>query len=295
MTGYSYNWPDERTRRTDNGLGFLPAVAAAPVIWPGLVSIGSAIGSAIASIFGFGKDDQKTDYRAPANAYQQFVQFNDKYGNEQVAYDMGPQTQQLTAAKGNRWDDVNSYYSAFASNSTSAGASSAARRVIENVARQHGVSISRAADLVLQAAGAVRIVHSLAPSGQGQPTANNQGSYQLPGYCPLGTYHPIGDPFACVPFPDQPPTSDAQNAQRQAAQAAAAAAAAAKQRPSAGAPNLRFNQQTGQWEMEPHPQHGAASGASDFPWWILLVIAGAYVISESGDDRPTYYRRARRR
>lgn len=24
----------------------------------------------------------------------------------------------------------------------------------------------------------------------------------LPGYCPQGTYHPISDPYACVPFPD---------------------------------------------------------------------------------------------
>jgi hypothetical protein len=278
-----YNEPD--------GLGFLPAVAAAPAIGPAIWAGIASIGGAIASFFGFGGDDQKTDYRAPANAAQQFVSFNDKYGSEQVAYDMGPQTQQITAANGNRWDDVNSYYSAFVSNSTSAGASSAARRVIEDVARQHGVSISRAADLVLQAAGAVRIVNSLLPSGQGQPTANNQGAYQLPGYCPVGTYHPLDDPFACVPFPgwgdnSSQASSQTRTAQQTAQQAARTAAQLATQNRTGSA--LPGSQQTGQ-----RTNTGQGQSLSDLfskaPWplWILLALLAALALSGDSDRGTT--------
>lgn len=38
----------------------------------------------------------------------------------------------------------------------------------------------------------------------------------LPGYCPGGTYHPLNDPYACVPFPDDP--VQRQQAQKQAQQ-----------------------------------------------------------------------------
>ena len=38
----------------------------------------------------------------------------------------------------------------------------------------------------------------------------------LPGYCPQGYYHPLNDPYACVPFPDDP--TQKQQAQKQAQQ-----------------------------------------------------------------------------
>lgn len=38
---------------------------------------------------------------------------------------------------------------------------------------------------------------------------------QLPGYCPAGTYHPIDNPFACVPFPPGDPRARQQQQQQQ--------------------------------------------------------------------------------
>ena len=163
------------------GLGFLPGPAIAPLVGAGPVGwIAAGVATAASllwSIFG-GGDDQATTYRAPGDAASRFVSFDDEYGQEQISYDMGSETQRITAANGNRWDDVSSYYSAFTSNSTRSGASEAARRVIEDVARQRGVSISRAADLVLQAAGAIRIVQSFLPG----PGAQSGSPTGLPGY-----------------------------------------------------------------------------------------------------------------
>ena len=68
--------------------------------------------------------------------------------------------------------------------------------------------------------------------------AGSGSTPQLPGYCPGGTYHPLNDPFACVPFP---PNTDATTRQRQtdagnAANKAAQAAAARAQQQSQGCP-----------------------------------------------------------
>lgn len=51
----------------------------------------------------------------------------------------------------------------------------------------------------------------------------------LPGYCSAGTYHPATDPFACVPFPDDPTLKKAAQAKAAQQNAAAKKAAQAKQ------------------------------------------------------------------
>lgn len=45
--------------------------------------------------------------------------------------------------------------------------------------------------------------NSFLPSNGGGRTSNTPA---LPGYCPVGTYHPLDDPFSCVPFPIDPNT-----------------------------------------------------------------------------------------
>lgn len=185
-----------------DGLGFLPALApaAAAAGPPGWVVLGIAsIGQAILSIFG-GGDDQQTSYRPPANSSTQFVQFNDAHGHEAVAYDVSAASLAEAARRGNRADDIYSYFSGFISNSTNAGASSAARRVMEDASKKHGISIARAADWLLNTAGIHRIVQSFLPSNQG-----GGSTPRLPPACGVGTYHPypIGHPQQdeCVPFP----------------------------------------------------------------------------------------------
>lgn len=197
-----------------NGLGFLPAVApvaiaAGPAGW--VVLGAAAIGQAIWSIFG-GGDDQATNYRPPANAATQYVHFNDEHGNEYVAYDVSAESLAEAARRGNRAEDIYSYFSAFISNSPHAGASEAARRVLEDASRTHGISIARAADWLLNTAGIRRIVQSFLPSGQGSTAPTH-----LPPACGPGTYHPypIGHPQQdeCVPFPgweNGPPTGSPQ-------------------------------------------------------------------------------------
>lgn len=195
--------PDDQYEFDDgDGLGFLPAAAAAgPSIWAGLTAVGGAIGGFFSQLFG--GDDQKTNYRPPANSAQQFVQFNDQHGSEYVAYDLSQASLAEAARRGNRADDIFSYYSAFISNSTSAGASSAAKRVLEDAAKKNQISIARAADWILNTAGVTRIVQSFLPSNQ--DGGSSSAPAHLPPYCPGDTYHPypIGHPQQdlCVPFP----------------------------------------------------------------------------------------------
>ena len=75
-----------------------------------------------------------------------------------------------------------------------------------------------------------------------QPTGGGYDAERgLPGYCGPGTYHPLNDPYICVPFPDETPAERNQRqqaAQRaQAAQKAAAAAKAAQQAAQPCPPN----------------------------------------------------------
>lgn len=79
----------------------------------------------------------------------------------------------------------------------------------------------------------------------GEPIQPTGGGYDaergLPGYCPAGYYHPLNDPYICVPFPDETPAERNQRqiaaAKAQAAQKAAQAAAKAQQAAQPCPPN----------------------------------------------------------
>lgn len=177
-----------------DGLGFLPVAAASagvPVVGPFI-----AAGSVFASIFGglFGRDDQKTNYRPPSNTKEIPVEV----GGQLISFDLSDLS--TSRRNGNRDDDIFSYYSAFVSGNANQ-ASEAARKVLENQARENGVSVREQAARILEYAGVRKIINNFLPSEQGSSSA--PGS--LPGYCPQGTYHPypIGHPRQneCAPFP----------------------------------------------------------------------------------------------
>lgn len=190
-------FPYSESEDDQTGLGFLPgpgiaaAAGAGPVGW-----IAAGIGAAISAIFGFGGDDQATDYRPPPNSGEVYVEFDDEHGDEEVSYDVSSASLAESRRRGNRDEDIFSYYSAFVSGSTHAGASSAARRVIEDAARNNGISIRRAADWILRTAGILRRSRprSRAASQSSQPQQTAQ-SLCPPGYAPnyqLRRCDPIG-------------------------------------------------------------------------------------------------------
>lgn len=293
----------------NRGMGFLPgAVAAGSAAGPIGTVVGVVVG-VVGTLFSkiFGGDDQATNYRPPADAATKFVQFDDARGSEYVAYDLGQASLAEAQRRGNRVDDIYSYYSAFISNSTYAGASSAARRVIEDAARINGVSISRAADLILTVAGVTRIVQPFLP-GQ-QPSGSSSAPTSLPGYCPAGTYHPfpIGDPRQdeCVPFPtwpggsqtgSQPGSTSGQTGSQAGGQTTWQGAAAGA---AAAALKYWLNPRTGRMEQVPpcpagsvfdqtvgqcvSASGGGAPGAEEDNWWLwLLLAAGAIVVISDG-------------
>lgn len=79
----------------------------------------------------------------------------------------------------------------------------------------------------------------------------------LPGYCPKGTYHPVNDPFACVPFPPSDPNAKKPAAQKKAEQAAMNAAKKIQQAADKGCPKdpqgrpVWRNPQTNKCELKP--------------------------------------------
>lgn len=133
------------------------------------------------------------------------------------------------------------------------------------------------------------------------------GNPQLPGYCPRGTYHPVNDPMACVPFPPSDPNAKKQQQQQQKAQQQAAQALrraqqqADKQCPKdpQGRPVWR-NPQTGKCELVPTCPQGTKFDSAtrrcltaaqakelygDNNWLLWLLIAlGVVVIANSGSD-----------
>lgn len=153
------------TDSVGDGMGLLPLVAAAPAAGPGapIVLAVAGIGTAISKLFGFGGDDQKTNYRPPSNSAQVPV----SVGGVNIAFDMNDL--RLAMARGNRAEDLYSYYSAFVSNSVDAGASQAAKKVILDTAARYGVSIAYAAASILTTAGVRRIDYpsQQAPTSQG--------------------------------------------------------------------------------------------------------------------------------
>jgi len=127
----------------------------------------------------------------------------------------------------------------------------------------------------------------------------------LPGYCPRGTYHPVNDPMACVPFPPNDPNAKKQASSQQKAQQAAASAARKRQQAQdktcpkdpQGRPVWK-NPQTGKCELVPQCPPGQKFDSTtkrclttaqakelygDNNWLLwLLIAAGALVIVNSG-------------
>lgn len=293
-----------------NGMGFLPgAVAAGSVAGPIGTVVGAVVGvvgTLFSKLFG-GGDDQATKYRPPANSAEQFVHIADQYGDEYVSYRVDAASLAEAASRGNRADDIYSYYSAFISNSPYAGASSAARRVLQDASDKYGISISRAADWILNTAGITRIVSSFAPGAGQQSGTTERAPTSLPGYCPVGTYHPypIGHPQQdlCAPFPEWMTGSARTTQQRQSPQTSGATQPArTSARPLGIPPGYWLNPATGM--IEPIPAcpaglvfdefvgrcvapgeltGGDASGSKDNSLlWLLLIAAGVLVVSDRG-------------
>ncbi len=295
-----------------NGLGFLPVAAAAPVVAGPIIGAIGGAAAAVGSFFGklFGADDQKTSYRPPANSAQQFVHLADQWGDEYVAFDVNAASLAEAARRGNREEDIYSYYSAFLSNSTSAGASKAARNVIEDAAKKHGASISRVGDWLLTTAGIFRITQPFLPSGQGGSGGGGGGAAaMLPPYCPAGTYHPypIGHPQQdlCIPFPATAGPSQAPTTPTQPGRATSGGGATGGQQPGGAQLTVPatpqgtcpagyvFNPQIGVCVRV--TQQGSSSLSSLFsaniggiPWWLIILLL--IVISQSGGNGGGYYR-----
>lgn len=165
--------PIPKRWRAHTGLGLEPMDDGGD---GGAGAIIGAIIAGIGAIFGFGGDDQSTRYRPPANSGETFVEFDDEHGFEEVAYEVSSASLAESRRRGNRDEDIFSYYSAFVSGSARAGASSAARRVVEDAARNNGISIRRAADWILRTAGILRRVRprSRAPQPSSPPPTGAQ-------------------------------------------------------------------------------------------------------------------------
>lgn len=79
----------------------------------------------------------------------------------------------------------------------------------------------------------------------------------LPGYCPRGTYHPQNDPYACVPFPNDPAGRKQAQQQRRQQQNAAQQARRQQQQQNKQCPKdpqgrpVWRNPQTGKCEIVP--------------------------------------------
>ena len=151
---------------------------------------------------------------------------------------------------------------------------------------------------------------------------------RLPGYCPQGTYHPIDDPYSCVPFPQATTNQQQQQQQQRPGQQSSSGSEAQASRPQ---------QQQQQQQQQPcptgyckHPQTGRCipipqgyarhpqtqvctpqtaqasplpipSEAGDLwanlkglPWWVWLAVGGLFLLSRDDDGRTTTvrYRRA---
>lgn len=144
----------------------------------------------------------------------------------------------------------------------------------------------------------------------------------LPGYCPVGTYHPIDDPFACVPFPDDPTTPG--QTQRKPATPVPGPQTRAGSQPAPKCPSGQifsqqlnrcipqcpqgqvFNPNTNKCQAAPKCPQGMqfdqsrgtcvsaaalASAGSGLPWWIWLLIAGVGAAALSDDSKQTSNRR----
>lgn len=136
----------------------------------------------------------------------------------------------------------------------------------------------------------------------GNPTTT--GDPSLPGYCPKGTYHPVNDPFSCVPFPADPNAKKAVQQQQKQQQQANAAAKAAQKKQDATCPKGQFkNPQTGQCQPIPRCPQGTAFDSrtqkcltpqqakdlygSDWSWlwWVLGGVVVVRIASDYSNSR----------
>ncbi len=144
----------------------------------------------------------------------------------------------------------------------------------------------------------------------------------LPGYCPAGTYHPIDDPFACVPFPTDP-AQPGQTPRTPARPTPGPMTRAGAQPPKCPQGQIfsqqlnrcipqcpagqMFNPQTNKCQAAPKCPTGmqfdqsrgtcvqiTAQQGSGFPWWIWLLIAGGAAMALSGDEKKAQPRRRKR-
>lgn len=155
------------------------------------------------------------------------------------------------------------------------------------------------------------IKDTLAPS----PTPNTDWPFQnpndfspdtpLPGYCPRGTYHPQNDPFACVPFPNDPAGKKQAQQQRQQQQRQAQQARRAQQQQDKKCPKdpqgrpVWRNPQTGKCELVPQCPPGAKFDSltkrcltaaqakevygDDSNLWLWLLAGGAVLLIATRD------------
>lgn len=127
----------------------------------------------------------------------------------------------------------------------------------------------------------------------------------LPGYCPRGTYHPVNDPMACVPFPaDNNEAKKRAQQQQKAQQQAAQAMRRAQQQQDRGCPKdpqgrpVWKNPQTGKCELRPPCPQGQKFDSTtrrcltpaqakelygDNNWLLWLLIAAGVVIIATRD------------
>ena len=127
----------------------------------------------------------------------------------------------------------------------------------------------------------------------------------LPGYCPRGTYHPVNDPMACVPFPaDNNEAKKRAQQQQKAQQQAAQAMRRAQQQQDRGCPKdpqgrpVWKNPQTGKCELKPPCPQGQKFDSTtrrcltpaqakelygDNNWLLWLLIAAGVVIIATRD------------
>jgi hypothetical protein len=186
------------------GLGFLPAATEAGAAAGG--PIGAAIGGiidAVGAILGsgiIGPPSDQTSYVPPSNSALICVCFNDHIGNYCVGYDVTSQDSLAKAvANGNYIVDVYSYYSVFLTGSLDAGASPAAQRVIQDYAKNQGVSIQRAAESLLYLCG---LTQHICPAGMTSLPSSMASAPQqsIPSPRPIPSPAPIPAPQS-IPSP----------------------------------------------------------------------------------------------
>jgi hypothetical protein len=142
----------------------------------------------------------------------------------------------------------------------------------------------------------------------------------LPGPCPGGTYHPMENPYICVPFP--PAQQQAQQQPKPTQQQAPKPPLQPKQPAQAPCPALTHyrNPRTGKCEpkpkcpapsvfdpqigacvlpnrqtVPPEPEPDAGGEGSENNWWLLLLAAGAIAFATQGSGESDYTPRRRSR